>query len=206
MRGFARFVFFCTQRTRITGLENIPRSGGFILASNHEGHVDPYCISAQTDRIIFWMARVEFFQSRFWRWFMSQSLAFPVNRRGIPVRAIRTALRLLDQGQVVGIFPEGEVMTGAVSVLAGGPIRRGACLLARRSGLPVVPCVIRGTRPLRHIGPWLPARRGRFEVHFGEPFYADGSGLRRARDEAMARELSARLRTLAERCSPDLPV
>ena len=94
--------------------------------------------------------------------------AFSVNRQGVPVRAIRTALARLARGEVVGMFPEGEIKAGSASALRGGPIKRGVCLLAARSGRPVLPCVILGADKLNALDPWLPMLRARLWVACGE--------------------------------------
>jgi 1-acyl-sn-glycerol-3-phosphate acyltransferase len=66
------------------------------------------------------------------------------------------------------MFPEGEIKAGGASALRGGPIKRGVCLLAARSGRPVLPCVILGTDKLNALDPWLPMLRGRLWVACGE--------------------------------------
>jgi 1-acyl-sn-glycerol-3-phosphate acyltransferase len=115
-----------------------------------------------------------------------------VNRQGVPVRSIRTALARLARGEVVGIFAEGEIKAGSDSVLRGGPIKRGVCLLAARSGRPVLPCVILGADKLNAPGPWMPMLRGRLWVACGEFIAApsesmSGPGRKAARAEMAAR-------------------
>ncbi len=167
-RHLMRAVFFWTLRIRRHGLESGARAGGYLLACAHVSHLDPFCVGAEWPRRISWMARVEFYRrswsARAMRWLH----AFPVHRQGVPVSAIREALRRLEDGEVVGLFPEGEIVTGAASVLRGGTIKRGVCLLAARSGKPVLPCIILGTEQLNRVGPWLPAWRGRLWLAVGE--------------------------------------
>jgi 1-acyl-sn-glycerol-3-phosphate acyltransferase len=84
------------------------------------------------------------------------------------VSAVRESLRRLGRGEVVGVFPEGEIKCGAESVLRGGRIKRGVCLLAQRTGRPVLPCLVLGTEKLNALDPWLPFLRGRLWVACGD--------------------------------------
>ena len=199
-RFVLRCVFFHTLRIRTLGLETARRRGGWLLACSHVSHLDPFCIGARLPRVS-WMARVEFYRRVWTRGLLGAVHAFPVNRQGVPVSAIKTALQRLARGEVVGVFPEGEIKTGAESVLRGAAIKRGVCLLAVRADCPVLPCVILGTDRLNAIDPWLPMRRGKLWLACGD-FIEPVHGLERhaARAEMAARlerafvELYARLR------------
>ena len=196
-----RGIFFHTLRIRTIGLQAARRRDGWLLACSHVSHLDPFCLGGILPRKIGWMARMEFYEKSWARTLLGLVHAFPVHRQGVPVSAVKESLRRLARGEVVGVFPEGEIKTGLESVMRGGPIKRGACLLAARSGKPVLPCVILGTDKLNAVGPWLPFKRGRLWVACGdfiEP--VTGSDRRAARAE-MARqiekafvELYARLR------------
>ena len=145
------------------------RPGGYVLACTHLSHLEPFIVWTLVRRKIDWMARVEFFRNRAMAAVLYAADAFPVNRFGVPVSAIRTAMARARDGRVVGIFPEGGVATGAASACRGGPIKQGACLVAIRAGVPIVPCVVLGTHALNRPEPWLPFRRGRVWVAFGPP-------------------------------------
>jgi 1-acyl-sn-glycerol-3-phosphate acyltransferase len=200
-RAVLRLIFFYTLRVRAFGLEAAARPGAWVLACSHVSHLDPFCVGPQLRRKIGWMARIEFYRSRWSRLLLDAVHAFSVNRQGVPVEAIKTALRRLERGEVVGVFPEGEIKTGAESVLRGAAIKRGVCLLAQRANCPVLPCVILGTDKLNALEPWLPMRRGRVWIACGdfiEP--VQGPDRHAARAELAARlerafaELYARLR------------
>jgi 1-acyl-sn-glycerol-3-phosphate acyltransferase len=200
-RALMRRIFSDTLRISSFGTEAANRPGGWLLACSHVGHLDPFCLGAVLPRKISWMARVEFYR-RWWSGvLLSLVHAFPVNRQGVPVSAIKIALSRLACGEVVGLFPEGEINTGGESVLRGAPIKRGVCLLAAHSGRPVLPCVILGTDKLNAIGPWLPFRRGRLWIACGDFIEPVQGGNRRAARAEMAQrieralvELYARLR------------
>ncbi len=189
------------MRIRAFGLERARRPGGWLLACSHVSHLDPFCIGSQLTRKIDWMARIEFYRRRCTRALLGAVHAFPVNRQGVPVKAIKTALERLKAGEVVGVFPEGEIKSGQESVLRGAKIKRGVCLLAARANCPVLPCVILGTEKLNAVGPWLPARRGRLWIACGdfiEPVHGPDKHAARAemaaRIEQALTELYARLK------------
>lgn len=171
-----RGIFACTMRVRMKGLEHLPAEGGVILAVCHVSHLDPVVVSTLLPRRIGWVARIEFYSSWVARTFLHSGGAFPVNRQGAALPTVREGLRRLRRGEVVGIFPEGEIMRGGASVLRGGPLKRGAGLLAARSGCPVVPVVVLGTDRLGNIGPWLPAKRGRLWLRVGPAMRPDQEG------------------------------
>ena len=164
----SRAIFFWTLRLRLHGLERGAREGGYLLACAHVSPLDPFCLAPLWPRRVGWMARVEFYRRGWSKRALRWLHAFPVHRQGVAVGAIRESLRRLARGEVVGIFPEGEIMAGAASVLRGGAIKRGVCLLAARSGRPVLPCIVVGADKLVAVGPWLPAWRGRLWVEVGD--------------------------------------
>ncbi len=192
-RTFMRVVFRCTLRMKVSGLPAGARPGGYLLACSHVSHLDPFCISALFPRKIGWMARVEFYRHPLIARLMRTVHAFPVNRHGVPVSAIREALARLARGEVVGVFPEGEIKAGADSVLRGGPIKRGVCLLAQRTGRPILPCLVLGTEKLNAVSPWMPFLRGRLWVACGDFLEPSTLPDRRAARAELATRLEAAL-------------
>ena len=170
-RFFAKWVYALSIRGIVLRPEIPERPGGYLLACTHLSHLEPFIVSTILRRKVDWMARVEFYRWGVFRWFLDRFDAFPVNRFGVPVSAIRTAIARARAGRVVGIFPEGGVAMGRESVCRGGPIKRGVCLVSMRAGVPIVPCVMLGTHELTKFEPWLPFRRATLWVAFGEPIY-----------------------------------
>jgi 1-acyl-sn-glycerol-3-phosphate acyltransferase len=171
--------------------------GPYILASSHLSHLEPFLLSILLHRQqIDWMARVEFYTYGVFARLMRVANAISVRRYGVAASAIRTALARLAAGRVVGICPEGGVAQGKLSVMRGGPIKRGVCLISMRSGVPVLPCIMLGTDKLNRVFPWLPIKQGRLWIAFGPrlvhppvPAPRDRVARRAARD-AMADELT----------------
>ncbi|MEO5713260.1 MAG: lysophospholipid acyltransferase family protein [Luteolibacter sp.] len=186
-----RGVFACTMRVKSSGLGASLKNGGMLIAVSHVSHLDPIVISALIPRRISWMSRVEFHKQWLMRNVLYHGGAFQVDRKGAALPAIREGLRRLKRGEAVGIFPEGELVRGLDSVLRGAAIKRGVCLLAARSGRPVLPVIVLGTKELGRIGPWMPAKRGRLWVSIGTPMHAAPESNTRAGRAAFAARLEA---------------
>src|SRR4051812_5053673 len=163
------FAFACVARIHVIYRENAKRAGGFLLASNHISHFDPFVISLAVRRKIDWMTMAEFFRPPALGFFLRSIDAFPAERDRADLKTIRTAINRLKNGRVVGLFPEGGIRDGANSLLEGAPLRPGATTLAQIAGVPVVPCVILGTDRLYSNKQWLPFRRTPVWIAFGKP-------------------------------------
>jgi 1-acyl-sn-glycerol-3-phosphate acyltransferase len=199
LHRFGRFAWFCTMNARIIGKENLDRPGAYLLVSNHCSHVDPLVLSTLHPRPVDWMTRIEFFRIPPLAWLIRRLGGFVVNRQGVPVSAIRTAMARLASSRIVGIFPEGGVTAGSESVCRGAAIKHGVCLIACRSGVPIIPCVIIGSHKLSRIGPWLPFRRARIWMAIGEPIWPPTDITnRKAARTAMGHELQKRFVRLYE--------
>ncbi len=200
-------VFGMTMRVKSMGLGSVENAGGMLIAVSHVSHLDPIVVSALVGRRISWVSRIEFYQHWFMRTLLYHGGAFQVNRTGAALPMIREGLRRLKRGEAVGIFPEGELMRGKDSVLRGASIKKGVCLLAALSGRPVLPVIVLGTERLNHIGPWLPAKRGKLWLHVGNPIHPvlNAHG-RQSRDDFAQRLIAEYTRLYAEmRVEFDLP-
>lgn len=201
-----RFIFGCTMRLHLVRPDVPERRGGYVLALTHLGNIDPFCSSVLVRRPIRWMARREFFRFRPIGWLLHLLGAFSVNRSGIPVSSIRRAIDIAKQGEVVGICPEGGRKLGAEAAIRGGLIKKGVCSVAIRSGVPVVPCVMLGTPQLNQISPWLPGKRGKLWVAYGEPVAPPEGKSTRAKREELRTQLSKAYVRLYEELRTHFPV
>lgn len=189
-RAGSRFIRWQTIIEVVLDAYRADRAGGFVLACTHLSHLEPIVVSGVVKRQIRWMARIEFYRQRWAATALNLGGAFPVDRFGNSIRAVRTAVRLAKAGECVGIFPEGGVAQGLQSVIRGGPIKHGVCTVAIEAGVPVVPVVVLGTERLNQLAPWLPFRRGRLWYAFGnEVCPIPRSGSRRADRAEMAERL-----------------
>ena len=170
-----------------------------MLAATHVSHLEPAVIACHTRRTIHWIARIEFFRHPLAARFMRFCGAIPVDRSGRSVASFRRAIALARAGEVVGIFPDGGVVRGAASIFRGGEPKRGACLIAMRAGVPIVPVVVLGTERLNRVAAWLPFRRSRVCSAYGraiEPPAARGRAARFEMGDRMQAEFVRAYREL----------
>jgi 1-acyl-sn-glycerol-3-phosphate acyltransferase len=186
----AQFVFLCTMRLHMIRPEAARRDGRYLIACTHLSHLEPFLLSALVPRQIDWITRTEFYRYHLFAWALRTFSAIEVRRFGVPVSTIRNSIARLSRGRVVGICPEGGVANGPNSCIRGGPIKKGVCLISYRTGVPVLPVVILGADRLNCVSPWLPFRRARLWVAFGErPIHPRLDLDRRKARQVMAEEL-----------------
>jgi len=155
----------------VTGAENIPASGGAILAANHQSVVDSVFLPLMVDRPVTFSAKAEYFtasgpMARVWAYYLRATNQLTMDRDG-PRAAqdtLEAALALLQQGQLFGIYPEGTRSPDG-RLYRGRP---GVGWLALKSGLPVIPVALSGTRRVLPPGRMVP-RPGRIGVTIGKP-------------------------------------
>jgi 1-acyl-sn-glycerol-3-phosphate acyltransferase len=160
-------------RIEVRGRERVPREGGVLVVSNHISLCDPPVLGMFFPRPVYWMAMQELFG----HWFFGQLVrclrCIPVNRKKGDSSAVREAVRRLNGGDCVVIFPEGGVRVGEKSALHGsGVFKEGAAAIARLAHAPVLPVVLSGTRALYDWRNWF-FRRPPITIQFGEPFHLD---------------------------------
>lgn len=171
----------CVFRMRFYGRENIPQAGNYIIMANHICLLDPLTLAlCDFRREIHFMGKKELFRNKLLAWLWRQVHAFPVDRGNVDMAAIRTAMKVLQGGDTLGIFPEGtRSRTGQM-----GPLLSGTSLLALRSGVPVLPVYIAGRyRPL-----------SRMQVIIGQPMTAEDlrqSGINKEACEVFTQRLEA---------------
>src|SRR5438067_12663009 len=163
-----KLLFGYSARVYVVGCEHANRAGGFLLAAHHISHFDPPIISSVVRRKIDWMAMAEFFPVPGLGHFLRAVDAFPAERDRADRKTIRSAIKRLKDGRIVGVFPEGGIRDGAQSLLEGAPVRAGASILAHMAGVPIVPCVILGSDRLYAKRSWLPLRRTPIWIGFGK--------------------------------------
>jgi 1-acyl-sn-glycerol-3-phosphate acyltransferase len=172
-------------RVRREGACTMPTSGPVILAANHGSVLDPFLLIATSpNRYPSFMIAREYAQWPLLGRLVRMIDCIPVNRTGIDTASVKAALRHLDAGRVLGIFPQGRIRHPDEPV----ELQEGVGLLALRSGATIVPAHVTGTRYSASVlTPFL--RRHRAVVHYGPP--VDLSAWKdRKRDRAAYREVA----------------
>nr|WP_208407671.1 lysophospholipid acyltransferase family protein [Amycolatopsis granulosa] len=168
--------------TKVTGAENVPDTGGAILASNHLAVADSFFMPLRVKRRVTFPAKQEYFTEKglkgtLKKWFFTGAGQIPIDRSGgsAAQAALDTAIRLLREGNLLGIYPEGT--RSPDGRLYKG--KTGVARVALEAGVPVIPVAMVGTDKVNPIGSkmWRPRR---LEIRFGRPLdfsrYAGLSG------------------------------
>lgn len=140
---------------KVSGAENVPKEGAIVMVSNHIAAVDPPFLGMASPRVLNMMAKKELFEKQPLRWLVRQLLAFPVDREGNAMSAIKEALRRLKMGAVVLVFIQGTRKQDTSEAM------NGASFLAQRAKAVIVPIAI-----------WKNGRR--YFVNFGKPITPKG--------------------------------
>lgn len=198
VRALARELVRPLAQVQVEGLEHLPASGPFILVANHQSVLDPILVQSACPRPVHTLTKSSQFGTFPFGWLLPRILALPTRRYRVDPQVVRLVLRRLGQGEVVGIYPEGErTWDGTLQ-----PIRRGTVRVLLRTGVPVIPCGISGAF---HVWPrWgRRPRRGRVVLRFGKPLHF-GIHRGRAAREAALPEAMERLSAALQKLSEDL--
>ncbi|HYE98007.1 MAG TPA: lysophospholipid acyltransferase family protein [Planctomycetota bacterium] len=159
-----RLVGLALWRIRASGVENIPRRGGCLLAANHQSFLDPPLVAAFLPREMHFMARRSLFQNPAFRALIVRCNAFPIERDTADVKGVKLAIGRLEAGNLLLVFPEGtRTRDGTV-----GRMKAGIGVLAERAAVPIVPVLIEGAHRVWPKGRWLPGL-GSIRIRFGRP-------------------------------------
>jgi cytidylate kinase len=167
LRGIARSI----ARLRFEGdVDAIPRTGPLILASNHASSADPVLITVfltnRIDRPINWLGKREILEFPLTGWAFRIAAIHPVDRKAADLEAFRSAMRILDAGEVLAVFPEGtRSRDGGLQ-----QVREGVGMLALRSGARVLPVAVIDSDLMWPRGKLIPRLGRRVTVRYGTPF------------------------------------
>ncbi|WP_134683278.1 lysophospholipid acyltransferase family protein [Brevibacillus migulae] len=187
-RGCFRLLFSTIYRWRVIGAENIPTEGAVILCSNHISLLDPPLVGSGIERQVHFMAKEELFRIPVIGYLITQFGAFPVKRGAGDRSAIRNTLKLLEEGKIFGIFPEGtRSTTGEV-----GEGLSGASMFALKSDASVIPVGI--------VGPYKPFRP--ITIIYGKPIDLSAQRAVKADSELMKETTELIMQSIKELIRP----
>jgi len=171
LKQLVRCLFPLLVRVRVTGQENFPPSGPYILATNHLSAFDPPLLMMICPHTVRAFAASKHRRNPFYFLVLSAAGSIWVRRGEIDREALRGAFEVLKRGEVLGLAPEG---TRARRVYALQPGKTGAAYIATRADVPIVPVGLTGTEKIKENLPRL--RRTDVTVTIGEPFRLPESG------------------------------
>lgn len=136
VRLFCKIVF----RVKRIGKENVPKTGAYVMCANHTSNWDPPIIVSCTSRKMHIMAKAELFKNKFIYWIAEKCWVFPVKRGGKDIESMKHSLKVLKNGEILMLFPEGT----RHGMDKNGKAQNGAAFMALRAKVPVIPVGIIG--------------------------------------------------------------
>ena len=159
---------------KVNGKNNIPKTGGYIVCSNHLSNFDPIFLGITQKRQIFYMAKVELFKNKFFGWLIRKLGAFPVERGKGDGKAIGNAETLIENGNVLGIFIEGTRSKTGEFLRP----KAGAAMIAEKVNVPVIPvCITPKNKKIKIFQ--------KVTISWGEPISCEQLGLGSGSGEAV---------------------
>jgi 1-acyl-sn-glycerol-3-phosphate acyltransferase len=157
-RQMFRIMFSLFYRWSVEGLENVP-TGGAIIAPNHMSFFDPPLTGAALKRPLYFMAKRNLFDIPVLGWVIERTNAFPVDRGGRDIAAVKKAFYLLKKGYLLLMFPEGTRSKNGKM----GKAKAGVGMVACNAQVPLVPVKIENTDKMLMFK--------RVKIRFGRPIY-----------------------------------
>lgn len=143
--NFFAFIFKLFFKVQIIGKENIPRDIGIIVSSNHYHWLDPVVLACFFSRPIAFMAKKELFENKILAYLLKKIYAFPVNRQGGDISAIKNALKIVKSKEALGMFPEGTRVKSGEYIVA----EPGIAMIGIRGKAKILPVGISGDYKFR---------------------------------------------------------
>lgn len=143
LKPIAKLYIWIKFRIEIISMESVPNHHGLIIAANHVSNYDPILLSCILKRRIHFMAKAELFRNRFLKRFFTAVYEIPVDRQnGMVIRPVRYILKIIREGEVFGIFPEGKRCKKGELIKP----KKGVAFFACKTNAPIVPIAIIGVK------------------------------------------------------------
>lgn len=143
-RETTRVISKLIYKIEFENKEALNRDGAYVLVANHKHNFDPIIISFATNREINYMAKAELFKTKIGKWVFESIKCISVDRNKNDITAIKKALRVLKNGEILGVFPEGT----RVEKREDGDVKSGAVLIASKAKVNIIPVAISGNYKL----------------------------------------------------------
>ena len=155
-----RIWFAIMFKVEIKGKENVPAEGNAIICCNHYSNYDPFAAAIYLDRLPRYIGKKELFENKILAYLLKEVRVFPLDRKAaMDMKAVKTALKILKDGEILGIFAEGTRVKEGQQVDAKG----GVALFAMKGNANVIPCAISGKYKFRN----------KITVEYGKPLTLD---------------------------------
>jgi len=159
-------IFKLIFRLKVTGQEDIPQDGPFIIVANHSSLLDPVILGVSVRPKVIFVAAAYLFKIGWLGYMLRKFNSIPVQREN-DIKAIKQSLKILKRGGVLGIFPEGGIDRQKNNL----PVRAGAAYLATKIGVPIVPIRIKGADKALPRGAKFIRSLNKIEVEIKKPIF-----------------------------------
>lgn len=157
-------IFKLVFQLKITGIENIPKSGPFIIVANHSSLLDPIILGMSIRPKIIFVAAAYLFEIHWLGYLLRKANSIPVQGEN-DISSLKRALKILRAGGVLGIFPEGGIDRQKDNL----PVKAGAAFLATKIGVPILPIKIKGANIVLPRGAKFIRSLNKIEVKIKKP-------------------------------------
>jgi len=164
IKSFSWIIFKLIFRLKIIGRENIPKTGPFVIVANHSSLLDGFVLVSFVRAKITFMSAAYLFKMPFVGNVLRGVGAIPVQGKGSDIKLIKKAMKVLQAGGVLGIFPEGRITNEKDDFSA----KAGAAYLAIKADVPIIPMAIKGADKALPVGAKFP-KLNKIEVKIGKP-------------------------------------
>ena len=164
IKSFSLIIFKLIFRFKIIDGENIPKTGPFVIVANHSSLLDGFVLVASVKPKVTFMSAAYLFKMPFVGNILRGVGAIPVQGKGSDIKLIKKAMKVLQTGGVLGIFPEGRITNEKDSFSA----KAGAAYLAVKAEVPIIPMAIKGANKALPVGAKFP-KLNKIEVKIGRP-------------------------------------
>jgi 1-acyl-sn-glycerol-3-phosphate acyltransferase len=164
IKSFSLIIFKLIFRLKIIGSENIPKTGPFVIVANHSSLLDGFVLVSSVKPKITFMSAAYLFKMPFIGNILRGVGAIPVQGKGNDIKLIKKAMKVLQAGGVLGIFPEGRITNEKDDFSA----KAGAAYLAVKADVPIIPMAIKGAGKALPVGAKFP-KLNKIEVKIGKP-------------------------------------
>lgn len=161
----AKIIFFFIAKIEMKNTYKLPENGGYVITCAHRGWLEIIALGISLPRPIHFMAKKELFSRKIVAAFLTSINAFPIDRENPSPSSIKTPVKLLKSGEIVGIFPSGT------RAAENAPIKRGAVTIAGLARVPIVPVTYEGPANLKDI--W---KCRKATITIGDPFIIEKTG------------------------------
>lgn len=198
---FGNLIFIIFFRRIVRGKYFVPRKGPLIVASNHASYLDPPLIGCSMPREIYFLARQTLMDSPIQNALFGALNSIPMDRDKGDIKALKTAVKTINEGKAILLFPEGtRTLNGAIQ-----EGKTGIGFIAHKTRVPILPVYCDGTYNILPKGAKYP-KFHKIHVYFGEPLHFEHYYQQKGNQEiyqSITNQIMIAIKALHQQCTKD---